>query len=163
MSLSRITIPLDIPDVRVLDVQVSREGDYVLTIESTLKCARCHKCGQLIRKFHAYDEWVTVRHLPILGHRTYLRFRPKRFACEECDGKPTTTQPLSWHVPNSPNTKAYEMHLLLQWVNATIADVSLKERLSYDGVSGLIDRWIATHVDWTAYTELGVLGSTRLP
>ena len=53
MSLSRITIPLDIPDVRVLDVQVSREGDYVLTIESTLKSARCHPCGQLIRKFHA--------------------------------------------------------------------------------------------------------------
>ena len=158
MSLSRITIPLDIPEVRVLDVQVSREGDYVLTIESTLQTARCHQCGQVIRKFHGSDEWVTVRHLPILGHRTYLRFRPKRFVCQECDGKPTTTQQLSWHVPNSPHTKAYEMHLLLQLVNTTIADVSLKERLSYDAVSGSIDRWLATHVDWTAYTELGVLG-----
>jgi transposase len=149
---------LDIADVRVLDVQVSRDGEYVLTIESTLKSARCHQCGQLIRKFHASDEWVTVRHLPILGHRTYVRFRPKRFACAACDGKPTTMQQLSWHVPNSPNTKAYEMHLLLQLVNATIADVSLKECLSYECVSGLIDRRIATHVDWTAYTELDVLG-----
>ena len=158
MSLSRITIPLDIPDVRVLDVQVSPAGDYVLTLESTLNSARCQRCGQIIRKLHGSDEWVTVRHLPILGHRIYLRFRPKRYRCETCDGKPTSTQQLSWHVPNSPNTKAYEMHLLLQLVNSTLADVSLKEGLAYDQVSGVIDRWLATHVDWTQYTALGVLG-----
>lgn len=158
MSLSRITIPLDLPDVRVLDVQVTSGGDYVITLESTLKSAHCRKCGQLIRKFHGYDEWVTVRHLPILGNRTYLRFRPKRFVCDLCDGKPTSTQQLSWHVPNSPNTKPYEMHLLLQLVNATIEDVSLKECLPYDCVSGVIDRWMTTHVDWTHYVELGVLG-----
>jgi len=162
MSLSRITIPLDIPDVRVLDVQVSPAGDYVLTLESTLNSARCQRCGQIIRKLHGSDEWVTVRHLPILGHRTYLRFRPKRYRCETCDGKPTSTQQLSWHVPNSPNTKAYEMHLLLQLVNSTIEDVSLKECLSYDKVSGVIDRWITTHVDWTQFDSLDVLGCDEI-
>lgn len=158
MSDSRITIPLDIPDVRVLNVQVTPTGDYVITIESTLTHAHCRKCGQLIRKFHGDDEWLTVRHLPILGQQTYLRFRPKRFVCEECAGKPTTTQPLSWHVPNSPHSKPYEMHLLLQLINATVADVSLKEQLSYACVAGVIDRWVTTHVDWTQFVELSVLG-----
>ncbi len=158
MNHSRITIPLDIPDVRVLDVQVTPSGDYVITIESTLKHAHCRKCGQRIRKFHGYDEWLTVRHLPILGQQTYLRFRPKRFVCEDGTGKPTTTQQLSWHVPNSPHSKPYEMHLLWQLVNATIEDVSLKECLSYDCVAGVIDRWIATHVDWTQFDSLDVLG-----
>ncbi len=162
MNHSRITIPLDLPDVRVLEVQVTSAGDYVITIESTLKSAHCRKCGQLIRKFHGYDEWVTVRHLPILGHETYVRFRPKRFACEDCAGKPTTTQQLSWHVPNSPHSKPYEMHLLLQLVNATIEDVSLKECLSYDCVAGVIDRWIATHVDWTQFDSLDVLGCDEI-
>ncbi len=87
-----------------------------------------------------------------------MRFRPKRFVCEDCDGKSTTTQQLNWHVRQSPNTKAYEMHLRLQLVNVTIEDVSLKECLAYDWVAGVIDRWIATHVDWTQYHELGVLG-----
>lgn len=158
MSHAQITIPLDVPDVRVLEVQVTPSGDYVITLESTLTHAHCRKCGQRLRRFHGYDEWLTVRHLPILGQPTYLRFRPKRFVCEDCTGKPTTTQQVSWHTPNSPQTQRYEMHLLVQLINATVADVSLKEQLSYDCVDGVIDRWLATHVDWTQFVELGVLG-----
>jgi transposase len=46
----------------------------------------------------------------------------------------------------------------LQLVNTTVEDVSLKERLPYDVVLGVIERRIATQVDWARYTELGVLG-----
>ena len=158
MPQAWISIPLDIPDVHVLDVQVDQDGAYILTIESTLKTARCHKCGQAIGKFFGYDEWVTVRHLPILGRPTYLRFRPKRYRCLKCAGKPTTTQQLSWHTPNSPNTRAYEAHVLLALINATIEDVSLKEGLDYDRVLGIVERRIATQVDWSQYTALEVLG-----
>lgn len=158
MPQAWISIPLDIPDVRVLDVQVDQDGAYIITIESTLKTARCHTCGQVIGKFYGDDEWTTIRHLAILGRSTYLRFRPKRYRCLKCPGKPTTTQQPSWHTPNSPNTTAYEDHVLLQLVNATLADVSLKERLGYDGVLGMLERRIATRVNWTAYTALGVVG-----
>jgi len=158
MSTAQITIPLDIPDVRVLQTQLTAHGEFIITVESTLLSARCHRCGRLIRKSHGYDDWVTVQHLPILGRPVYLRYRPKRYRCDDCDGHPTTTQQLTWHEPNSPQTTAYDTHLLLQLVNATIEDVSLKERLPYDVVLGVIERGVAQQVDWTRYTELGVLG-----
>ena len=158
MSTARITIPLDIPDVRVLQTQITEQGEFIVTVESTLSSARCHRCGREIRKFHGYDDWVTVRHLSILGQPVYLRYRPKRYRCEDCAGKPTTTQRLTWHEPNSPQTTAYDTHLLLHLVNATVDDVSIKERLPYDVVLGVIERRIAAQVDWARYTELGVLG-----
>ena len=158
MSTAQITIPLDIPDVKVLQTQITEQGECLITVESTLSSARCHRCGREIRKLHGRDTWVTVRHLPILGRPVYLRYRPKRYRCEDCEGHPTTTQQLSWHEPNSPQTTAYDTHLLLQLVNATVEDVSIKERLSYDAVLGVIERRLATHVDWAAYRELGIVG-----
>jgi transposase len=158
MSTAQITIPLDIPDIRVLRTQITEHGEFIITVESTLSSAQCRQCGREIRKFHGHDDWVTVRHLPILGRPVYLRYRPKRYRCEACDGKPTTTQQLSWHEPNSPQTTAYDTHLLLQLVNATVEDVSLKERLPYDVVLGVLERRITAQVDWTRYTELDILG-----
>jgi len=158
MSTAQITIPLDIPDVRVLQTQLTAQGEFIITLESTLTSAVCHRCGQLIRKSYGSDDWVTVQHLPILGWPVYLRYRPKRYRCDSCEGHPTTTQQLTWHTPNSPQTNAFETHLLLQLVNATIEDVSLKACLPYDIVLGVLERRIAQQVDWTRYTELGVLG-----
>ncbi|HLF27707.1 MAG TPA: ISL3 family transposase [Anaerolineae bacterium] len=158
MSTARISIPLDIPDVRVLQTHITEQDEFIITVESTVSSARCHRCGREIHKFHGYDDWVTVRHLPILGRSVYLRYRPKRYRCEHCEGKPTTTQRLTWHEPNSPQTTAYDTHLLMQLVNATVDDVSIKERLPYDVVLGVIERRIAAQVDWARYTELGVLG-----
>jgi transposase len=158
MSTARITVPLDIPDVRVLQTQITEQGEFIITVESTVSSARCRRCGKEIRKFHGYDDWVTVRHLSILGQPVYLRYRPKRYRCEDCAGKPTTTQSLSWHEPNSPQTTVYDTRLLLQLVNATVDDVSIKERLPYDVVLGVLERRIAAQVDWARYTELGVLG-----
>ena len=158
MSTAHITVPLDIPDVRVLQTQITEHGEFVITVESTLTSAHCHRCGREIHKFHGYDAWVTVRHLPILGRPVHLRYRPKRYRCSTCAGKPTTTQQLSWHEPNSPQTTLYDTHLLLQLVNSTVEDVSVKEDLPYDGVLGVLERRIAAEVDWTQYTTLGVLG-----
>ena len=105
-----------------------------------------------------HDDWIRVRYLPVFGHPTYLRYRPKRYRCEYCDGQPTTTQRLDWHEPNSPNTYAYEEHILLQLVNSTVEDVAIKEKISYDRVLGILERHISEQVDWTVYTRLGVLG-----
>jgi len=67
-------------------------------------------------------------------------------------------QKSSWHDPNSPNTHAFEDHVLFQLVNATIEDVSVKEVLEYDRVLGIVERRIAARVDWTPYRSLDVLG-----
>jgi transposase len=158
MPNAQITIPLDIPDVKVLRTEITERGEFIITVESTLTSTRCRACGREILKLHGYDNWVTVRHLSILGRPVYVRYRPKRYQCEDCDGQLTTTQRLTWHASNSPHTLPYDNHLLLQLVNATVQDVSIKEGLTYDAVLGVIERRMATQVDWTHYTALDTVG-----
>ena len=158
MANAQVTIPLEIPEVRVLKSEINTAGELIITIESTKETAVCQRCGRVIRKIHGYDDWVKVRYLSVFGHPTYLRYRPKRYRCDQCDGHPTTSQGLDWHEPNSPNTFRYEQHILLQLVNATVEDVAIKERLSYDSVLGILERCIETQVDWSEYMRLDTLG-----
>jgi transposase len=53
---------------------------------------------------------------------------------------------------------AYDDHLLLQLVNSTVEDVSIKESVGYDCVLGVLERRISASVDWGQYTALGVVG-----
>jgi transposase len=154
----QITFPLDIPDVVVLKTEMNLRGDYIITVESTQTSTACRKCGREISKFYGYGKGIELRHLPILGRRVYLRLRPKRYECPYCDDHPTTTQKLAWYEAKSPHTCAYDHHLLQQLVNSTLADVSHKEAVGYDAVAGVIQRQIATTVDWGTMAELGVIG-----
>ena len=158
-----IQIPLDLPDVRVLDTRINDNGDIIITVESTLDGCTCKHCGEKIDAFHQHDEWRTIRHLSILGRPTYLRVRLKRYNCSRCAGrknkeKVTTTQQLSWHQIKSSHTREYEEHILLQLINSTIKDVSIKERLGYDAVKGIVARNISAKVNWDEYESLVVLG-----
>jgi transposase len=153
-----ISIPLDIPDVRVLQTELTKDGEFILTVESTLTSATCRRCGRVITEHHGLDEPRLLRHLPILGRVVYLRIRPKRFRCPFCDGHPTTTQQLDWYDPNALHTKAYERHLILQLVNSTLADVEAKEDVTSDAVLGILDRWIAKSVDWDALPPFATMG-----
>jgi len=151
-------IPLDIPGVKIEKVALNKAGDFIITVSSTVEGTSCHCCGRQITKPYGHGQVVTLRHLPILGRRTYLRLRPIRYQCPHCSGGPTTTQKLSWYDPRSPHTKAYEQHVLFELVNSTVADVSAKQRLGYEAVMGIIDRHIETKVNWNKLTALGILG-----
>jgi transposase len=65
---------------------------------------------------------------------------------------------LGWSDGNSPHSFAYDNHILLQLVNSTVEDVSVKEGLSYDSVAGVLERRIETNVDWTTIAEIEILG-----
>lgn len=145
-----ISIPLDIPDVRVLQTDQTKRGAFIVTVESTLERTTCRVCGQTITDRHGQDKPRLLRHLPILGRPVFLRLHPKRFRCPFCDDGPTTTQTLDWYDPAALHTKAYERHLIVQLINATLSDVTDKEDVSYDALLTLLDRWIATTVDWTS-------------
>ena len=162
MAKAQVTIPLEIPEVRVLKSEMNKAGELTITVESTKETTVCRRCGKIIEKLHGYDSWVRLRYLPVFGRPTYLRYRPKRYRCEHCDGQPTTSQRLGWHEPNSPNTFAYEQHILLQLVNATVEDVSRKEPLAYDMILGIVDRHIRAEVDWSQYTALSTLGMDEI-
>jgi len=99
-----------------------------------------------------------IRHLPVFGRPSFLRYRPKRYQCQDCEGQPTTTQRLEWHDANSPHSFAYDNHILLQLVNSTVEDASLKEGISYDSVVGTLERRIESRIDWTGIADIQVLG-----
>jgi transposase len=162
MPRAQVTVPLDIPDVRVLKTEINKVGELIITIESTKEGTLCRQCGREIRKRHGYDEWMIIRHLPVFGRPSYLRYRPRRYQCMECEGHPTTTQRLDWRESNSPHSMAYDDHLLLQLVNSTVEDVSIKENVSYDCVLGVLERRISTGVDWWEYSALGVVGMDEI-
>lgn len=156
-SRNLITFPLDIPEVEVIRVEINERGDYIVTVESICNRAVCQSCGRQITKSNGYGREIELRHLPILGHRLYIRLRPKRYECPNCNGK-TSTQELDWYDPKSPHTKAYDRHLMLQLVNSTVEDVRRKEDVGYDAVDGAIDRCIHVSVNWDKFTELKIIG-----
>jgi transposase len=158
MAKAEITIPLDIPDVRVLQTSLNARGEIIITIESTKAGTQCRKCGKWITKLHGREEWVTIRHLPAFGRPSYLRYRPNRYQCLDCEGHPTTTQSLTWHDANSPHSFSYDHHLLLELVNSTVEDASLKEGLAYESMAGVLERRIEDSVDWSGIAEIEILG-----
>jgi transposase len=155
---SEVTVPLGIPNVRVLKTEINKRGEIIITVESTKKGTSCRWCGKWITKTHGYDQWVKVRHLPVFGRPAYLRYRPRRYRCEHCEEKRTTTEKLDWHEQNSPHTCGYDEYILLQLINTTIEDVSIKEGLSYDRVLGALERCISSEVEWRRYQSIDTLG-----
>jgi hypothetical protein len=74
MSKPQISIPLDIDDVNVLKVEVSQNGSIHITLESSPNYGYCRKGGHKLTKFHGYDDWVKVQHMPILGQAVFLHY-----------------------------------------------------------------------------------------
>jgi len=125
----RFELDLELPDVELLDVSRNEKGDYVIELHSTKKVVKCRKCGREIVSFKGYDDWIEIRHLPVLGRNVYLRIRPRRYQCFECDNEPTTTEEFSWRVPGKSYTRGYQAHVLRSLINSTVEDVCMKEGL----------------------------------
>lgn len=151
-------ISLDIQNVEIKHVKEEKKGDIIIYVKSTVNEAFCRECNRKIDKCHGFDREITLRHLSILGKKTYIRISPARYQCLFCNNKPTTTQKLSWYNQRSPNTKAYEEHVLLQTINSTIEDTSIKEDLGYEAVTGIINRYIECKVDWNSIKKLETVG-----
>jgi len=153
-----IEIPLDLPDVRVLAVDKTDDGHWLIRIESTLEGTACRQCGRQITHFHGFDGALRLRHLPLFEVPVFVEFRAKRYRCEYCEGRPTTTQQPRWHESRSPNTKAYERWLLRLMINSTVVDVAKKLNIHAGIVTGVLDRWLAKRVNWEAYEKIETLG-----
>ena len=156
--MDRFEIPLDIEEVKIEAVEFTPNNEIIITVTSTVEGTHCHCCGKKITASYGYGREITLRHLPILGKPTYIRIKPKRYQCPDCGDHPTTTQQVSWYDARSPHTKAYETPVLLNVVNSTVVDGSIKEGLGYEAVQGIIDRRVSEKVDWNEYKELEQVG-----
>lgn len=156
--MDRFEMPLDIEDVKIEQVEFTQHNEIIITVTSTLEGTQCHRCGKKIAHGYGYGREIILRHLSILGKPTYIRIKPKRYQCLDCENHPTTPQKLCWYDSRSPHTKAYETHVLLSLVNSTVADVSIKEGLGYEAVMGIIDRQVSERVEWEEFEELETVG-----
>ena len=153
-----IRIPLDLPDVRVLEVSQTEQGAWLIRVESTVNGTQCHQCGRPITPFHGVDTAIRLRHLPVFETPVLIEIRPKRYRCPFCEGHPTTTQRLSWQALRSPNTKPYEQWLLRLLVNSTMADVARKLTITDETVLGVLKRWVSPQVNWDEFEHIEVVG-----
>ena len=101
-----ISLPLDLPDVRVLASRVLEDATVWIEVESTLRTAQCHRCSREIDRCHEVDRPIPLRHLPVCGRAVLIEIRPKRYRCPYCEGGPTSTQRCAWYEPNRPHTRA---------------------------------------------------------
>lgn len=155
---ARISIPLDIPKVDVIDTKHTHNGEFIITVESQEERTECGVCKESIPCNYGHGQALRLRHLPILGQETYLIIRPKRGQCPTCLHNPTTTQQLAWYEQRSPHTKAYDRYLMKQLIGSTVADVSLKEKVGYDAILGTLERQVASQVNWEEIDNLGTIG-----
>ena len=154
----QLQVPLDLPNVQILEVTQTPESEWLIKVESTETGTACRKCGQKIEQFHGLDDPLRLRHLPLFEVPVWIELRPKRYRCPTCDNSPTTTQKLSWYEQRSPNTKVYEQWLLRLLVNSTVSDVSCKLNLSESIVTGVLERWMETSVNWNHFVSIGIIG-----
>lgn len=156
--LISLTVPLDLPDVRVLANRMLEDGTVLIEVESTLQSTPCHHCGRIIDRFHGFDRPIRLRHLPVFGRQVVVEIRPKRYRCPFCAGGPTPTQRCAWYEPNRPHTRAFEQDVLKRLVHSTVADVRCQCQLGVKAVEGIVDHHVAPAVDWSRFTALDTLG-----
>jgi transposase len=155
---ARISIPLDIAKVDVIETKHTGDGQFIITVASQEETTICGVCQETILCNYGHGQALRLRHLPILGQETYLVIRPKRGQCPTCQHNPTTTQQLDWYEQRSPHTKAYDRYLMKQLIGSTVADVSLKEKVGYDAILGTLERQVASEVKWDEIDNLGTIG-----
>ncbi len=148
---------LNLEDVKILEAALNYNNEIIIRVESIKKEILCHHCGCAC-DVHGKGTKIKLRHLPILGHKTYIEMTPPRGICKKCDNRTTTTQTLSWYKRNGRHTKAYEDYVLLSMVNSTLADVSIREDISDTAIQRIIDNNIKTEVDWKTIKKLGIIG-----
>lgn len=153
-----LEIPLNIPDVNVVKVEETKNGEFIISVESIVEGTRCHICGNNITKRNGCGRVIKLRHLSILGMKVYIRICPIRYLCVYCDGNPTTTQTLPWYNQRSPHTKDYENQILIGVINSTVEDVSIKEDLGYEAIMGIINRNISSDVNWEEIKRIDTIG-----
>ena len=129
---------IDLSNIKVTSVIRNANGHLHIRVETTESSVACRSCGKQITKRHGCDRERKLRHLPVFDNPTYIIYTPHRYICDDCDNTPTTTATPNWHKRDSYFTTDYENNVLLQVINSTVADVSIKENLTESIVSGII-------------------------
>lgn len=149
---------IDLPNVSVTEVTRNDRGHLFITVKTTEESVSCRCCGKKLKCKHGHDRERTLRHLPVFGKPTYIIYKPNRYICNDCQDNPTTTATPLWYKSHSDYTVEYEQFILMELINSTIVDVSLKGNVTKSAVMGILNRHIESDVNWSTINTIGVLG-----
>lgn len=121
---------LGLSEIEIKEIKLLEDNTLNIWVNSTKEGCHCHQCGKLINQFHGSGEEIKLRHLPVFNYKTFILIKPKRYSCKYCNNNVTTTQEMDWHTPKVKQTKPFEESILLDLINSTVKDVSLKKTLA---------------------------------
>ncbi|WP_207168419.1 transposase [Thiocystis violacea] len=153
-----IRVLLNLPDIAIDRIVVEGARTLKIFVHSILEGTHCHRCGKPIDHPYGLSQEITLRHVSLGEYTILIVLRPKRYQCDDCEGRPTTSQTLSWYTPRASVTKGFEDQMLLELINSTLEDVSRKQGIGVDALQGILDRRIDPEIDWSAIETLEVMG-----
>ena len=149
-----LTQLLAIPNYKVVDVEMANDT-ITLNIESTLKGAKCPRCGAYSTNLHEKHP-RTVRDLPISGKACYLRFVLRRFFCSRCN-KPFS-ESLSFAQKRRDYTNRYQERVFHQVKENNITVVQRFEGLTYDQIESIFITEATERIPANPFANLKRLG-----
>ena len=156
--MSQISLPLDIDSLKILSQTVDAKGNIIIEVQSKGTSTPCHKCGKSATKRYGFGPYLMIRHLPILDNPVFLKIRPVRYQCDECDNHPTTSESYDWCGRGSKTSNGLDRYIMRNLINSTVQDVSRKELISYKSLTSALERNVGHEVDWSAYKNLETIG-----
>ncbi len=156
--MTTISVPINLPDVNVINVNILNNSDIVVRVESTKAGTFCKHCGKYITKYHSLNKTVILNHLPSFGNSVYIEFQPIRYSCIDCDGSPTTTEKPSWYQSTGHCTELYAKYILDLLINSTIKDVERQENITYKRIISIIKNHVPDKIDWSKIDKIKDLG-----
>lgn len=156
--MTAIFVPINLPDVDVINTNISNNGDIVLRVKSTTTGTCCKHCGEYTDRYHSSNKKVVLNHLSSFGNAVYIEFQPVRYICTNCDGNPTTTEKPSWYQSKGHCTDLYAEYILNQLINSTVNDVARRENITYKRIISIIRNHVPDKIDWSKITEIKNLG-----
>jgi len=149
-----LTQLLAIPNYKVVGIEMT-DNNIILDIESTLKGAKCPRCGTYSTNWHEKHP-RTVRDLPISGKACYLRFVLRRFFCSRCN-KPFS-ESLSFVQKRRNYTSRYQERIFHQVKENNITVVQRFEGLTYDQIESIFITEATERIPANPFANLKRLG-----
>ena len=148
---------LNLPNTEVVGFEFT-ESKVFVRVRCVTKSGICPVCGCSCTPVRSYTE-RTVRDLPILGRKTYLRLELRQFECVDC--RRYFTESIDFVEGNHGLTKRYESYLYHQVKGVNIQQVCLKEDVCWATLNAIHKAYAnaelkAREVNWAAVRRISI-------
>ncbi len=114
---------LNLPNIIVKEYQKLDKETCVFVVQSTMRKATCHRCGQTSKHLHQ-NHWHLVKDLSVSGLKTYLKVNRRQWKCQECNCP--FSEELGWLKKRRRYTSRLAEYILKELAKSNIKTVCEK-------------------------------------